>query len=72
MLGFPKNLFGSSNDRKVKALRARVAKINALEPQISALTDDQLRGKTDEFKARLARGETLDNIMEEDSESWHL
>jgi preprotein translocase subunit SecA len=43
MLGFAKNLFGSSNDRKVKAMQARVAKINALEPQMSALSDDQLR-----------------------------
>ncbi len=57
--------FGSSNDRKVKAMTARVAKINALEPKIEALSDDALRGKTDEFKARLAKGETLDQILEE-------
>ena len=65
MLGFAKNLFGSSNDRKVKAMQARVAKINALEPQISALSDDQLRAKTDEFRARLEKGETLDDLMSE-------
>ena len=65
MLGFAKNLFGSSNDRKVKAMQARVAKINALEPQMSALSDDQLRAKTDEFKARLEKGETLDDLMTE-------
>jgi preprotein translocase subunit SecA len=65
MLGFAKNLFGSSNDRKVKAMQARVAKINALEPQMSALSDDQLRAKTDEFKARLEKGETLDDLMNE-------
>ncbi|MFN3524030.1 MAG: preprotein translocase subunit SecA [Phenylobacterium sp.] len=58
-------LFGSSNDRKVKAYQARVAKINALEPKIQALSDAELRGKTDEFKARIAKGETLDQLMEE-------
>ncbi len=63
MLGFAKNLFGSSNDRKVAAMRARVAKVNALEPATAALTDEQLRAKTDEFKARLAKGETLDDLM---------
>ena len=57
--------FGSSNDRKVKALLARVQKINALEPKIQALSDAELRGKTDEFKARLAKGETLDQILDE-------
>ncbi|HRD47490.1 MAG TPA: preprotein translocase subunit SecA, partial [Caulobacter sp.] len=65
MFGFAKNLFGSSNDRKVAAMRARVAKVNALEPAMSALTDDQLRAKTDEFKARIAKGETLDDLMVE-------
>jgi preprotein translocase subunit SecA len=57
--------FGSSNDRKVKAMAARVAKINALEPAIHALSDEQLRGKTQEFKDRLAKGETLDQLLEE-------
>ncbi|MFZ3006552.1 MAG: DEAD/DEAH box helicase, partial [Phenylobacterium sp.] len=57
--------FGSSNDRKVKAMTARVAKINALEPQIQALSDEALRAKTTEFKARLAKGETLDQLLEE-------
>ncbi len=57
--------FGSSNDRKVKSMSARVAKINALEPQIQALSDDQLKAKTQEFKDRLAKGETLDQILEE-------
>jgi preprotein translocase subunit SecA len=65
MLGFAKNLFGSSNDRKVKAMQARVTKINGLEPQMSALSDDQLRARTDEFKARLEKGETLDDLMSE-------
>jgi preprotein translocase subunit SecA len=65
MLGFAKNLFGSSNERKVKGMHARVAKINAMEPQMAALTDDQLRAKTDEFKARLEKGATLDDLMNE-------
>jgi preprotein translocase subunit SecA len=58
-------LFGSSNDRKVKAFRARAAKINALEPQIQALSDDALRGKTAEFRERLAAGASLDSLLEE-------
>src|SRR6202008_1182564 len=57
--------FGSSNDRKVKALTARVAKINAYEPSLQALSDAELRGKTDEFKAKLAQGATLDDVLEE-------
>ena len=65
MLGFAKKLLGSSNDRKVKVMAGRVAAINALEPQFEALTDDQLRGKTAEFRARLAKGETLDQLLPE-------
>jgi preprotein translocase subunit SecA len=57
--------FGSSNDRKVKAMQGRVAKINALEPKVQALSDAELRGKTDEFRRRLADGATLDSLMEE-------
>jgi len=65
MLAFAKKLFGSSNDRKVKALGAKVAAINALEPSFQSLTDSELRGKTDEFKARLAAGATLDQLLPE-------
>ena len=65
MLGFAKTLFGSSNDRKVKQLMGGVARINALEPEYAALSEEQLRAKTDEFKSRLAAGETLDDIMQE-------
>ena len=65
MLAFAKKLFGSSNDRKVKALGAKVAAINALEPGFKALSDAQLRGKTDEFKARLEQGATLDQLLPE-------
>ncbi|MFM1958855.1 MAG: hypothetical protein RL588_372, partial [Pseudomonadota bacterium] len=60
-----KRLFGSSNDRKVKTLQARVARINSLEPSIQALSDEALRAKTVEFRERLGRGETLDQILEE-------
>ena len=58
-------LFGSSNDRKVKAMMARVARINSLEPAIQALSDEALRAKTAEFRERLGRGETLDQMLEE-------
>lgn len=65
MLGFAKKLFGSSNERKVKAMSARVARINALEPEYAALSDEALKAKTAEFKARLEKGETLDDLMVE-------
>ena len=65
MLGFAKKLFGSSNERKVKSLHGRVAKINALEPQMAALSDEALKAKTQEFKDRLEKGETLDDILNE-------
>ena len=57
--------FGNSNDRKVKSMQARTARIASLEPQIQALSDEALRGKTVEFRERLNRGETLDQILEE-------
>ena len=57
--------FGSSNDRKVKAMTARVAKITALEPKMQALSDAELRAKTEEFRARFAKGATLDDLLEE-------
>ncbi|AZS20252.1 MULTISPECIES: preprotein translocase subunit SecA [unclassified Caulobacter] len=65
MLGFAKKFFGSSNERKVKTLTARVAKINAYEAEYAALSDEALKGKTAEFKARLEKGETLDDILNE-------
>jgi preprotein translocase subunit SecA len=63
MLGLAKKIFGSSNDRSVKSMMARATTITALEPAYAALTDDQLRGKTEEFKAQLAAGKTLDDIL---------
>ncbi len=60
-----KKVFGSRNDRLLKTYRGAVAKVNALEPAFEQLSDEQLRGKTDEFKARLEKGETLDALMPE-------
>jgi preprotein translocase subunit SecA len=60
-----KKLFGSSNDRKVKAMMAKVGAITAFEPAVSALSDDALRAKTAEFKDRLAAGQTLDSLLNE-------
>ena len=65
MLGLVKKIFGDSNEREVKKMFKRVEIINALEPQIAALTDEQLKQKTEEFKSRLANGETLDDILNE-------
>lgn len=63
--GLLKKIFGSRNDRLIKQYSAAVRQINALEPGVSALTDEQLRAKTDEFKARIANGETLDALLPE-------
>src|SRR6195256_4486767 len=56
---------GTQNERELKRLRPLVAEIRALEPSIQALSDDQLRGKTAEFRARIAQGETLDDLLDE-------
>src|SRR5262250_867327 len=56
---------GTQNERELKRLRPLVAQINALAEPIGALTDEQLRGKTVEFKQRLANGETLDDLLVE-------
>jgi len=58
-------VLGTSNDRALKAYRRRVAAINALEPEIAALDDEALRGKTAAFRARLDAGETLDDLLPE-------
>lgn len=60
-----KKLFGSKNEREVKRMLKTVQAVNALEEQMIALSDEQLRGKTEEFKARLAKGETLDQLLPE-------
>lgn len=58
-------IFGTANDRSLKAYQRRVPEINALEPAIAALDDAALRGKTDEFRTRLAAGATLDELLPE-------
>ncbi len=60
-----KALFGSQNDRILKGLQKPVASVNALEPAVSALSDDDLRAKTEAFKARLAAGEEVDALQAE-------
>ena len=58
-------IFGSRNDRLLKSYRKTVERINALEPEYEKLSDEQLRGKTEAFKTRVAGGETLDAILPE-------
>ena len=60
-----KSVFGSRNDRLLKQYRQTVSVINALEKQIEALTDDELRAKTEAFKQRVQQGETLDALLPE-------
>ncbi|HEY1393177.1 MAG TPA: preprotein translocase subunit SecA, partial [Methylibium sp.] len=58
-------IFGSRNDRLLKQYRRVVERINALEPQFEKLSDDELRGQTQHFKDRLAKGETIDALLPE-------
>src|ERR687896_1045333 len=58
-------VIGTQNEREIKRLRPAVAEIGALEPQIQALTDEQLRAKSDEFRKRVADGETLSDLQPE-------
>ena len=60
-----KKLFGSKNEREIKRLLKTVSTVNAFEEKMVALSDEQLRGKTAEFKERLAKGETLDQLLPE-------
>jgi len=60
-----RTLFGTANDRIVKGFDKPVAQINALEPEMVKLSDEQLKGKTVEFRDRLAKGETLDDLLPE-------
>ena len=59
------SIFGSRNERLLKEYRRTVTKINALEPTLEGLSDDQLRAKTEEFKQRVAKGESLDALLPE-------
>src|SRR2546421_2758470 len=56
---------GTQNERELKRLRPIVGQVNAFEPQIQALADDELRAKTAEFRERFARGESLDDLLPE-------
>ena len=58
-------LFGSSNERALKRLAAKIEPINALEPKYVAMSDDELRGQTALFKERIAGGESLDSLLPE-------
>ena len=58
-------MFGSRNDRQLKRMSRVVARINELEPDFKALSDEALRGKTDDFRQRLQNGETLDDLLPE-------
>jgi preprotein translocase subunit SecA len=60
-----KKMFGTANDRKVKKVQSLVAKINALEPDFKALDDAGIQAKTEEFKQRLEKGESLDDLLPE-------
>ena len=64
-INFLTKLFGSRNDRTIKQYRKTVTLINGLEAEYEALSDEQLRAKTDEFRARVAKGESLDKILPE-------
>ena len=63
--GLLKKIFGSRNDRLIKQYSLTVKRINAFEPAMQVLSDEQLRAKTDEFRQRYANGETLDAMLPE-------
>lgn len=65
MLGIVKKIFGDANEREVKRLMKTVDQINDMEPTFQALSDEQLKAKTEEFRARLEKGETLDDLLPE-------
>ena len=58
-----RKLFGSANDRQIRSYQPRVAAINAMEPELVALSDEALRARTDEFKKQIAEGKSLDDIL---------
>jgi len=63
--GVARKLFGSANDRRIRSFKPRVAAINALEEKIKALSDEELKAKTEEFKKQLAEGKNLDDLLVE-------
>ena len=64
-MGFLSKIVGTHSEREVKRVIPIVNKIESMEPEMEKLSDEELRGKTDEFKKRLAEGETLDDILPE-------
>jgi preprotein translocase subunit SecA len=62
---FAQRFFGSANQRKLKPMFTKVEAINALEPRFQPMSDDELRAMTPAFKERLAKGETLDDLLPE-------
>ncbi len=65
MFALLKKIFGTANERRIKEYKQRVQKINALEAEMQKLTDAELQNKTQEFKMRLAQGQTLEDILNE-------
>lgn len=65
MLGLVKKIFGDYNEKEIKRLTKVVEQINAMEPKYQALTDEQLRANTEAYKARIAKGESLDDLLPE-------
>ena len=62
--GFAAKIFGSSNERRVKGYRPRVEAINALEPEVTALSDSELKARTEDFRRQLQDGTPLDDLLE--------
>jgi preprotein translocase subunit SecA len=61
--GLARKIFGSSNDRRVKSMRPRVEAINAMENEVAALSDAELRARTDQFRQDIANGASLDDLL---------
>ena len=64
-MGIIEKIFGTHSENELKRIYPVVDRIEAMEPEMQALSDEELRGKTREFKDRLAEGETLDDILPE-------
>ena len=58
-------VFGSRNDRTLRRMRKVVAIINAMEPEMEKLSDEELKAKTNEFRARIEKGETVESLIPE-------
>ena len=62
---FLTKVFGSKNDREIKKIQPVVEQINAIEPAVRAMSDEELKGQTAGFKARFEQGETIDDLLPE-------